>query len=47
MRKFLLVTLIGMVVAMNVYGIIHDIIEHFEEDEVVEIHEGYVKVYVE
>jgi hypothetical protein len=33
MKKFLLVTLIGMVLAMNLYGIV----KHFMTDEVQEI----------
>lgn len=47
MRKFLLVMLIGIALGMNVYGIINDVVEYFEKDEVVEVHKGYVKVYVE
>lgn len=46
MKKFLVVTLIGMVLAMDVYGFVN----HFMKDEVKEINhikESTVTVYVE
>lgn len=46
MKKFLLVTMIGMVLAMNLYGIVN----HFMTDEIEEVNhieETTTTVYVE
>lgn len=47
MRKMLLVTLIGMVLAMNLYGLINQIISDYEARHVEEIDKGYTIVYME
>lgn len=48
MKKFLLVTFIGMALAMDVYAIVNDIIEYFkvEETETIDSDVGTV-VYME
>ena len=46
MKKFLLVTMIGLVLAMDVYGIVN----HFMKDEIKEVNhikETTIAVYVE
>ena len=47
MRKFLLVTLLGLVLAMNLYGIITKLISDYEAKNVEEIDKGYTVVYME
>lgn len=47
MKKFLLVTLIGMVLAINIYGIVNEIIDYYEESNQVEVYKGYTVVYME
>lgn len=47
MRKFLLVTLLGMVLAMNLYGIITKMISEYEAKNVEENYKGYTIVYME
>lgn len=44
MRKLLLVTLIGMVLAMDLYGLINEFISELKETE---IDKGYTVVYME
>ena len=44
MRKCLLVTLIGIVIAMNLYGMINELISMLEAKE---IDKGYTIVYME
>lgn len=46
MRKMLLVTLIGMVLAINLYGFVNDIVDYYKAKEV-ENNKGYTVVYVE
>lgn len=46
MRKFLLVTLIGMVLAINIYGIVDDLFME-EVKEIDHISETTVTVYME
>ena len=46
MRKFLLVTLIGMALAINVYGIVQDLMVE-EVKEIDHISETTVTVYME
>ena len=43
MKKFLLVTMIGLVLAMNLYGLV----DRFMKDEVDHIKETTMTVYVE
>lgn len=43
MRKCLLVTFIGMVLAINLYGFVKHIIDQFEEPEM-EVNKGYTTV---
>ena len=33
MKKFLLVIFIGMVLALNLYGLINDLVESFEKED--------------
>lgn len=47
MKKFLLVVLIGMVLAFDMYGIVNDIIDYYESKNIVEVDKGYTIVYVE
>ena len=47
MRKFLLVTLLGLVLAMNLYGFITKMISNYEAEHVEEIDKGYTVVYME
>ena len=47
MKKFLLVVLIWMVLALDMYGIVKDIINYYESKNVVEVDRGYTIVYVE
>lgn len=47
MKKFLLVVLIGMVLAFDMYGIVNDIIDYYESKNIVEIDKGYTTVYME
>lgn len=47
MRKFLLVTLLGLVLAMDLYGLITNIISNYETKQVEEINKSYTIVYVE
>lgn len=47
MKKFLLVTLIGMVLAINLYGLIDNIMDYYESKNVEEPYKGYVTVQVE
>lgn len=44
MRKFLLVVLIGMVLAMNLYGLVNEFIS---KAKAAEIDKGYTIVYME
>lgn len=47
MRKFLLVTFIGMVLVINLYGVVIRIIDNFEAQKV-KVDKGYTAViYVE
>ena len=46
MRKLLLVTLLGIVLAMNLYGIINEIISYYETNYVGEIN-GCTIVHME
>ena len=46
MKKFLLVVLIGMVIAINVYGIVKEFI-YEETEEINHIEETTTMVYVE
>lgn len=46
MRKFLLVTLIGMVLAINIYGIVNDFMVE-EVEEIDHISETTMTVYLE
>ena len=46
MKKFLLVTLLGMVLAMNLYGIVNQFMKD-EVNEVNHIEESTITVYVE
>lgn len=46
MKKFLLVVLIGMVIAINVYGIVNEFI-YEEVEEINHIEETTTTVYVE
>lgn len=46
MKKFLLVFMIGMVLAMNIFGIAKEIIDYFEsKDETID--KSFTIVYVE
>ena len=47
MKKFLLVVLVGIVLAFDVYGIVNDIIDYYESKSVEEVYKGYTTVYVE
>lgn len=47
MRKFLLVTLIGMVLAMNLYGIITKVISEYKATQTQQNYKGYTVVYME
>lgn len=47
MKKFLLVLFVGMVLAINMYGIVNKIMDYYEESNQVEIYKGYTTVYVE
>lgn len=47
MKKFMLVLLIGMVLAFDVYGIVTDIMDYYESKDVVEVDKGYTIVYME
>ena len=47
MRKLLLVTLIGMVLAMDLYGFITELISNYESKQVEESHTSYTIVYTE
>lgn len=47
MKKFLLVVFVGMVLAINIYGIVNKIMNYYEESNPVEINKGYVTVYME
>ena len=47
MRKFLLVTLLGMVLAMNLYGIITKVISEYKATNQEQIYKGYTIVYME
>ena len=47
MKKFLLVVLVGMVLTMDIYGLIKEIISFYEEQQVEEIDESYTVVYME
>lgn len=44
MRKLLLVTLIGTVLVMNLYGLVSEFISNYESEE---IDKGYTIVYME
>lgn len=46
MRKLLLVLLIGLVLAMNLYGIVNELVSYYEENCVREIN-GCTIVYME
>lgn len=47
MRKFLLVTLLGMVLAINLYGIVQEIVSFYESKHVEDTYKGYTTVYME
>ena len=47
MRKFLLVILMGMALAINLYGLVNKIISIYEAKQVEEIDKGYTIVYME
>lgn len=47
MRKFLLVTLIGMALAMNLYGFVNEFFMIDEVEEIDHIEETTTMVYVE
>ena len=47
MKKFLLVTFIGMVLAINLYGLINKIINFYEAQNVEENDKSYTVVYME
>ena len=47
MRKSLLVILIGMVLAMDLYGIVTELISNYKATNVEEIEKSYITVYVE
>lgn len=47
MKKFLLVVLVGMVLTMDIYGLIKEIISFYEEQQVEEIDKSYTVVYME
>ena len=47
MKKFLLVTFVGMVLAINIYGIVNKIRNDYEESNPVEVDKGYITVYME
>ena len=47
MKKFLLVVFVGMVLAINIYGIVNKIMDYYEESEPVKIDKGYITVYME
>ena len=47
MKKFILVLFIGMVLAINLYGIVNKIISYYEANSVEEVYKGYTTVYVE
>lgn len=47
MKKFLLVVFVGLVLAMNLYGIVNKIMSIYEESNVEEIDKGYTVVYME
>lgn len=47
MKKFLLVIFIGIVLVINLYGIVNEIISSYEAKNTEEIHRGYTIVYME
>lgn len=47
MKKFLLVTFIGMVLAINLYGLINKIMDVYEAQKVDAVDKGYTVVYME
>ena len=47
MRKLLLVTLIGMVLAMDLYGIVTELISNYKATNVEEVNKSYIVVYTE
>ena len=47
MKKFLLVVFIGMVLAINLYGLVNKVISYYESQQVEEINKGYTIVYME
>lgn len=47
MKKFLLVIFIGMVLVINLYGIVNKIISIYEANIAEEIDKGYTIVYME
>lgn len=46
MKKFLLVVLIGMVLAMDIFGLVKEVIDYFEAKEEV-VDRSVTTVYVE
>lgn len=46
MRKLLLVTLLGIVLAMNLYGVINEVISYYENNHVKEVN-GCIIVHME
>ena len=47
MKKFILVVFIGLVLAINVYGVVETIKDYLEGDVTVEVDKGYTTVYME
>ena len=46
MKKFLLVFMIGMVLTMDIFGVVKEIIDHFETKEEV-VDKSFTIVYME
>lgn len=47
MKKFILAVFIGMVLAINLYGVVNNIMTYYESKDVAEINKGYTFVYME
>lgn len=47
MKKLLLVVLIGEALAINLYGLVDNIMDYYESKNVEEVYKGYETVYVE
>ena len=47
MKKLLLVSFIGLVLAINIYGLVNKIISIYEAKNVEEMYKGYTIVYTE